>query len=191
MGVVPVCAKLGRTGEIGDLMTLLPPTATEYNEFYAGYVARAEADPLTQLARQADEVRALASIGDEAAGRHPKPGEWSLKQILGHLGDFERVFSYRALRFSRGDETPLSGFEQDPYVAAAGANGRPLAELIEEFAALRAATVLLFRSFTEDMLNRSGVASGSPVTVRALVFITAGHCEGHLADIRRDYGAKP
>jgi hypothetical protein len=178
-------------GDHIGLMNLKPPAPSEYNEFYAGYLARAEADPLGQLARQAEEVAALAALGDARAELSPKPGEWSAKQILGHLCDFERVFSYRALRFSRGDETPLSGFEQDPYVAAGRANERPLAELIEEFVALRTATLLLFRSFTEDMLDLGGVASGNPVTVRALVFITPGHCEGHLADIRRDYQAEP
>ncbi len=168
-------------------MTVRRPEATDYNEFYAGYVSKAEDDPLAQLARQAAEVRGLAALGDGLTAEAPAPGEWSAKQILSHLCDFERMFAYRALRFSRGDETPLPGFEQEPYVAASGANSRALADLIAEFAALREATVLLFGSVTEEMLGRDGVASGNRVTVRALVFITAGHCEGHLADIRRDY----
>ena len=171
-------------------MDLARPDASEYNDFYAGYVAKADNDPIAQLERQAGEIRTLLALGDATAARPPKPGEWSLKEILAHLCDFERVFSYRALRFSRGDATPLAGFEQEPYVAASGANDRPLGDLIDEFASLRRATVLLFASLGEDMLRRSGEASGNPVTVRALVFITAGHCEGHLADSRRDYSQR-
>jgi hypothetical protein len=163
------------------------PRPAEYNEFYAGYVAKAGADPVAQLERQCAEVRAFQTLGDERAAVPPLPGEWSAKQILGHLCDAERIFSYRALRVARDDALPLHGFEQNDYVAAAESNDRPLADLVEEFVALRRATVMLFRSFTDTMVARQGNASGHPVTARALVFITAGHCEGHLADIRRDY----
>lgn len=160
------------------------PDPVEYDAYYAGYVGKAEDDPLGQLARQAEEVEGLASLGDAAASAPPAPGEWSLKEILVHLCDFERMFAYRALRFSRSDTTPVEAFEQDPYVAASEANTRTLTGIVAEFVALRRSTTLLFDSFSDAMLERSGVAGGNPVTVRALVFITAGHCEGHLEDVR-------
>ena len=115
-------------------------------------------------------------------------GEWSLKEVLVHLCDFERVFNYRALRFSRGDGTPVEAFEQDPYIAASEANERPLENIVGELLSLRAATILHFASMSETMLDRAGAAGGNPVSVRALWFIIAGHCEGHLEDLRERFG---
>jgi len=163
------------------------PAENEYVPYFAAYVAKAEDDPISQLARQAMSVRSLEAVGEASAEMPPAPGEWSLKEILVHLCDFERMFAYRALRFSRGDATPVEAFEQDDYVAASEANLRPLESLIEEFVVLRASTLLLFESFTADMLKRTGTAGGNPVSVLALVFITAGHSAGHLEDIARDY----
>ena len=99
----------------------------------------------------------LWSYRDEAAGHPPAPGEWSAKEVLAHLCDFDRVFSYRALRFSRGDTTPVAGFDQEPYVAESGANERPLGDLVEEFTALRRATLLQFAAMSETMLGPTAV----------------------------------
>lgn len=164
-----------------------PPPADEYVPYFAPYVEKAKADPVAQMATQAMEFRRYADYNDAAASLAVRPGEWSLKQILVHLCDFERMFAYRALRFSRGDATPVAAFEQDDYIAAAEANDRELASIVEELVLLRASTILLFESFTLEMMLRRGVAGGNEVSVRALVFITAGHSEGHLADTRRDY----
>ena len=164
-----------------------PPSADEYVPYFADYVAKAKADPIAQLATQAMDFRRYADYNDAAASVPSKPGEWSLKQILIHLCDFERMFAYRALRFSRGDTTPVAAFEQDDYIAAAEANDRELASIVEELVLLRASTILLFESFTLEMILRRGVAGGNEISVRALVFITAGHSEGHLADVLRDY----
>jgi len=159
------------------------PSADEFVPYFAGYVAKAKLDPIAQLATQAMEIKELAGLNDSGATVRPAPGEWSLKEILQHLCDFERMFAYRALRFSRGDTTPLAAFEQDDYIAAAEANERDLATIVEELVLLRASTLLLFESFTLDMMLRRGSAGGNSVSVRALLFITAGHCEGHLEDI--------
>ncbi len=166
-----------------------PPQTGDYGDFYEGYVARVREHPdvLALLEEQPAFIRSLAALGEVEAATPPTPGEWSAKQILGHLCDFERVFAYRALRISRGDTTPIEGFEQDAYVAAGNANDRPLTELIAEFVALRTTTVTLYRSLTPSMFEQHGTASGMGVTVAALCYITAGHAEGHFADLRRDY----
>lgn len=166
-----------------------PPAPGDYGDFYEGYVSRVRAhqDILALLEQQPAYIESLAALGDARTQTPPAPGEWSAKQIIGHLCDFERMFAYRALRISRGDATPIEGFEQDAYVAAGNANSRPLADLIAEFAALRATTVMLYTSMTPAMFEQRGTASGMGVTVAALCYITAGHAEGHFADLRRDY----
>jgi len=161
-----------------------PPSSDEFVPYFAGYVAKAKLDPIAQLATQAMEIKELAGLDDAAASVRPSPHEWSLKEILQHLCDFERMFAYRALRFSRGDTTPVAAFEQDDYIATAEANERDLETIVEELVLLRASTLLLYESFTLEMMLRRGTAGGNTVSVRALLFITAGHCEGHLDDIR-------
>ena len=127
-------------------MKWVRPGKDEYGEFYAPYVERAgEGDPVASMAAQIEEIEALAQLGDARAAESPSAGEWSAKEVLGHLCDFERVFAYRALRFSRGDEAPLHSFDQDDYVAMAGSNRRPLADLISEFVHLRRAMVMHVR----------------------------------------------
>lgn len=164
------------------------PTPAEYVPYFATYVNDAQDDPGRQLTMQAGEIAAFGQLDEGIAAAPPAPGEWSLKEVLVHLSDFERMFNYRALRFSRGDSTPVEAFEQDPYVAASEANERPLESIIGELLALRAATILFFESLSEAMLSRGGMAGGNPVTVRALWFIIAGHCEGHLRDLRARFG---
>lgn len=166
-------------------MTIARPAPAEYVPYFAAYVSKAEDDPLAQLDGQAIAISHFSSIADGIASMNPGPDQWSPKQILVHLCDCERMFNYRALRFSRGDATPVEAFEQDPYVAASEANNRSLNGIIEELLALRSATLLLFGAMSLEMLERSGTAGGNAVSVRALLFIIAGHCEGHLRDIQR------
>lgn len=169
------------------LLMIPRPEPAEYDPYYAGYIALAEADVLEQLDRQIAEVRNFAHIEDARASKPPAPGEWSRKEVLVHLCDFERMFAYRALRFSRGDATPVEAFEQDPYVAASNANARQLAHIVREFAALREGTILMFQCMTPEMSGRRGVAGGAQVTVRALAHIIAGHTQGHLNDLRQQF----
>ena len=115
------------------------------------------------------------------------PGKWSLKQLLGHLADGERVFGHRAFRFSRADATPLPSFDEDAYVANATFDTRPVAELLEEFLHLRAANIILFRSLPSEAWDRRGEASGKPVSVSALAFVCAGHVRHHLGIVRERY----
>jgi hypothetical protein len=115
------------------------------------------------------------------------PGKWTIRQIIGHLGDGERVFSYRALRFSRGDGTPLAGFDENDYVAAAPFQRVPIEDLLSELENLRRGTIYLFQSLDEEALMRRGEANGKETTVRSLAFIIAGHEHHHLEILRTRY----
>jgi hypothetical protein len=168
-------------------MTPTRPAPSEYAPYYAGYVnAVPDGDILTILERQPAELRALLGglTESEALTLHP-PYTWTIKQVVGHLNDGERVFAYRALRFSRGDTTPLPGFDQDPYVAAAPSNRLPLADLLDEFATLRRSTLFLLRPLDAAAWSRAGIASDAPVTVNALAHILAGHVAYHAAIVRK------
>src|SRR5262249_13724560 len=113
--------------------------------------------------------------------------KWSIRQLVNHMSDTERLFAFRALWFSRGFQDPLSSFEQDPAVAAAKADAVPWARHVDEFRAVRQATVALFRNLPEEAWSRRGVASGNPVSVRALAYIVAGHADHHAAVLRERY----
>jgi uncharacterized damage-inducible protein DinB len=115
------------------------------------------------------------------------PDKWTIKEVLGHVTDAERIFTYRALRIARGDQTPLASFEQDDYVKNGGFAGRTLADLVEEFGAVRSASVALFRSFDDAAWSKRGVASQKEVTARALGFITAGHQIHHRVILEEQY----
>jgi hypothetical protein len=172
--------------------TVIPrPGDGEHAPFYAGYVAlTAESgDVVALLAAQPAELRVLCDGLSEAEARHRyAPGKWSVKEVVCHLADAERIFAYRALRVARGDGTPLPGFDENAYVEASGADDRPLPGLLAELDAVRAATLALFRSLPPEALERRGTANGAPISVRALAYITAGHTAHHLRILRERYG---
>ena len=132
----------------------------------------------------------LTGVSDAEATAPTAPGKWSVKQVLGHLCDGERVLSYRAMRFARGDEQELPSYEQDDYVREAGANARSVQELLSEFEAVRKATLALFGSLPAGVETRSGVANGYPVTVRALAYIVAGHAQQHYESLKTQLAEK-
>ncbi len=172
-------------------MTPIPrPGPDEYDPYYAGYVtAVPSGDVLTLLDTQTAElVTWLRALPPGREGHRYAPGKWSIREVVGHLCDTERVFAYRALRFSRGDQTPLPGFEQDDYVPESGCETRTLADLIDEFLAIRRATVALFRGMTDAMAARRGTANGVEISVRALAYIVAGHERHHARVLRERYG---
>ena len=162
------------------------PAADEYAPFYERYVSRVpDDDPIRLLAGQLAETRRLfESVGEARAGEPYALGKWTVKDVVQHVTDTERVMAYRALRAARGDATPLPGFEQDDYVRVAGASRRPLAALLDELAAVRAATITLFAGLDAGALERRGDVNGSPTTARALLYIVLGH-ELHHAAIQR------
>lgn len=165
------------------------PSEDEYAPFYAGYVALVpEKDVLAVLAAQPAELSGLAAGVPAANERHRyAPGKWSLREVLGHVGDSERVFAYRALCVSRGDPASLPGFDENDYVAASGFDARPLASLAAEFSLLREANLEMLRGFGAEHWRRAGTANGSRVTARALAFIMAGHVRHHLRVLRDRY----
>ena len=167
-----------------------PPAESEYAPFYAGYVAKmaGESDVVATLERQRDELAALPAAAGERETHRYADGKWSVREVVGHMIDGERVFSYRTLRFSRGDQTPLPGFEENQYVAASTFDRRPLSSLVDELVLLRQANLGLLRGLAPDDWTRTGTANGHSVSVRALAFIMAGHVRHHLNILRDRYG---
>ena len=167
-----------------------PPSTDEFAPFYADYVQRAaqRQNVYASLAQQIDELHAaLDSLSDPQACFKPGPNEWSIKEVIGHLNDVERVFSYRLIRVSRGDATPLPGFEQEDYVRAAGFDGASLSDLVSEFEFVRRANMLAIGHMTEDAINCRGTASGYTVSARALIYMLVGHVDHHMASLQDKY----
>jgi len=165
------------------------PEATEYAPFYGNYVSLVgEGDVIEVLTRQLDETLALMrGLSENQADSRYAPDKRSIKEVLGHVTDAERIFGYRALRFARNDRTPVSGFEQDDYMRAANFGSRPLEEIATEFEHVRRANLWLFRSLDDEAWLRRGVASDNEVSVRALAYIIAGHEAHHMQIVRTRY----
>ncbi|MBZ5602923.1 MAG: DinB family protein [Acidobacteriia bacterium] len=165
------------------------PQPGEYNPYYEKYISLVpQGDLIATLKSQIDDTRALLSAVPETRGAFRyADGKWSIKEVVGHLIDTERIMSYRALRIARGDTTPLPGFEQDDYVRNANSDAFSLASLADEYAAVRRATTLLFEHMTAEACTRQGTASTYPVTVRALAWIIAGHELHHRAILKERY----
>ena len=166
------------------------PNTDEYAPYYQKYVDRVPAgDLLTLLARQGEETAALlGKVKEQDAGHRYAPDKWSIREVVGHVTDAERVFAYRALRFARGDEGALLSFDEKAFVAGGGFDRRTLADLVAELRAVRQATLALLRSLDETAWARGGTASDKHVTVRALGHIIAGHEAHHVAILKERYG---
>lgn len=165
------------------------PEKNEYAEFYAGYVSLVqETDIVAALLNQTNELQTLfAEIPEEKSDFRYAEGKWSIREMLGHIIDGERVFSYRALRISRGDETPLAGFEENFYVANSNFSNLKLADALEEFSLLRQSNTLLFKNLTGEMWSKTGTASDATISVRALAYISVGHIRHHANILRERY----
>ncbi len=161
----------------------------EYNPYYEGYIIKAGSRTIDSgLKSNADEVVSFfEAIPENKLEYRYAEGKWTIKEILQHIVDTERIFTYRALCFARQDKTPLPGYEQDDYANVCRANNRPMRALIDEYVAVRAASVSLFNSFSEDMLKQIGNASNSNLSVRAVAFILLGHENHHCTIIRERY----
>jgi hypothetical protein len=166
------------------------PAAGEFIPYYGKYIDLVAAGHLADILNaQRDATRSLLAPLDDARALHRyAPGKWSVKEVIGHLADAERVFAYRALRFARADATPLAGFDENAFVPAGGFDRRPLRSMIEEFAAVRGATVAMIGSFDEAAWMRQGTANGAGISVRALGAIIAGHELHHVGLLRARYG---
>lgn len=153
------------------------PESGEYAAWHAGYIAQVSgSDPVAAIHQAAREAGAFLRTIDEGTSciRYAE-GKWSIKQVLGHIVDAERIFGYRLLRVARADATPLPPFEQDDYVAAARSDSRAWVSLVDEFESLRRSHLFLFDSLAGEDWMRRGTVSGSPVTVRALAYVLVGH----------------
>ena len=169
------------------------PAPGEYNPYFERYVSRVpEEDVVPVLEGQRAEFRGiLAGVPEERGGYRYAPAKWSVRQMLGHVIDTERIFAYRALCIARGETAALPGFEQDPYVAAAGHDRWTLAELLEDFDAVRRSNVAMLSHLDEAAVRRVGTASDHPTSVRAIAFIMAGHLRHHLGVLADRYGIGP
>ena len=168
---------------------LTPPDRTEAGEYYFTYINKVNAGDIRPILRaQVDEVvPVLRGISEERSLHRYAPGKWSIRQVLSHVNDAERVFTYRALWFARGFDSPLPSFDQDVAIPTAAADGRSWSSHIDEFLAVRAATVDLFQHLPAGAWLRRGLASGNPVTVKALAYIVAGHLAHHVQIVRERY----
>jgi hypothetical protein len=170
-------------------LTINRPEPGEYAPYYDRYISLvAGSDILATLDAQRRQTMMLLCGRDEAEGGFRyAPDKWTAKQVLGHLCDTERVFAYRALRIARGDQTPIEGFEQDDYVRNGPFAVAPLSEIIEDYIAVRRATLTLLRNLEEPAWTRRGVANKNEVTVRALAYIIAGHEMHHRRILEEKY----
>ena len=172
------------------MVTTSRPGVDEYAPSFAGYVAQIaeDEDILAALAGQLDDVLAWFDRIPDARGAYRyAPDKWSIRQVVGHLSDTERVFAYRALRIGRGDSTPLPSFDDQAYVPEQRADDRPLADLVEEWGAVRRATLALLRNLPPPAWYRRGIASDQPISVRALAYVIAGHTRHHLEVLEARY----
>jgi hypothetical protein len=165
------------------------PAPSEHNAYYATYVAQVpDGDVLATLAAQRESTATvLAAIPESKAEYRYAPDKWSIKEVVGHLADSERVFSYRALRIARADATPMASFDENAWVPAGGFDHRKLTDLAAEFRAVRECTLALFRGFDAEAWPRVGTASGHPISARALAWIIAGHERHHLRVLAERY----
>ena len=165
------------------------PKSNEHPSYYSRYIDLIKSeDILVVLENQNQEMHDLLSrIGEEAAVFRYAPGKWSIKEVIGHIIEVERIFAYRALRFARNDKTPLPGFEEDDYVKNANFDSRTLIDLADEFRSVRESTLAMFYGFEDEIYSREGTASGFKFTVRAIPFIIAGHELHHRQVILEKY----
>lgn len=166
------------------------PEPDEIPSPWVGYIKRVpEPDPVMVCAAQIEDTATLLrGLSDTAAMYRYGRGKWSIKEVIGHLCDIERIMSYRALRIARADTTPLSGFDENAYVPIAKFDGRSLADLVGEFRTARASTLALLRTFDAEAWRRRGTANGKPVSVRALAYMIPGHERHHVEILKTRYG---
>ncbi|HEX9215613.1 MAG TPA: DinB family protein [Gemmatimonadales bacterium] len=175
------------TGTAGR--TVGRPEPDEIPSPWVGYVKRVpELDPVMACAAQIEETaNLLRGLSDADATYRYDRGKWSIKEVVGHLCDIERIMAYRALRIARGDTTPLPGFDENAYVPVGKFDNRSLADLVGELRTSRAATLALLRTFDAEAWLRRGTANGKPVSVRALAYVIPGHERHHVEILRTRY----
>lgn len=169
--------------------TVTRPQSDEYAPHYEKYVSLISSDDIvgTLEAQRVQTAQLLAARSEREGNFRYAPGKWTVKEVIGHVCDAERIFAYRLLRIARGDQTPLPGFEQDDYIVTGAFGERTLADVAAELAAVRAATLALVQSLPADAWMRRGTASNNPVSARALAYIIAGHELHHRRILEEKY----
>jgi hypothetical protein len=165
------------------------PAETDYAPFFAGYVSLVtEDDVLSLIEQQSSETQRLISSLDEQRAMHRyAEGKWSVKEVIGHVTDAERVFGYRAMCIARGDTSSLPGFDENAYMKNANFDAWRLGDLAESYALVRRSNIVMFRNLADEAWDRRGVANNNPITVRALAFVLAGHERHHWKVLRERY----
>ncbi|OEK04322.1 DinB family protein [Roseivirga misakiensis] len=165
------------------------PEISEYNPFYQPYIDQLHSDEIVPILKEqlASTEAFFRDLSEDQGNYRYAEGKWSIKEVLNHINDIERIFTYRAMCIARGETQSLPGMDQDVYQENSGAQSRTLSSLLEEFLALRKASILLFDHMTEADGMKVGEASGSKVTVRALAGLTAGHSAHHVKVIQEKY----
>jgi hypothetical protein len=173
-----------------NLMKNIRPRPDEYDKAFERYVSRVpETDILAALEAQPAEMAArLASVPAAREEYRYAPAKWSIRDVVGHMVDAERVMGYRALAISRGEKSALPAFEEDDYAATAGYANRPLASILDEFASLRKSHVLMLRHLDDEAWGRVGIANSLPITPRALAYVLVGHARHHMTVLGEKYG---
>lgn len=171
------------------MIRIARPNKTEYPEYFGNYISKVTGDDLFENFKSIHEqfLQLIKNLSEEKLNYRYAAGKWTIKEIIGHLIDTERVMSYRAIRFARYDTTPLSGFEENDWANASNASLRSRDDLLNEFHFVRESTLALFKSFDEKMLSAKGMANNKEITVRALAYMIPGHEMHHLIVIRERY----
>lgn len=171
---------------------MIRPELESAPPFYRGYINNVKDHDMYKIISLSNQqaLEVIRSIPEAMGEFRYAPGKWSIKELLCHMIDFERIFAYRALRFARNDKTPLPGFEENDYAPEANAHGRSIKEIADQMERLRRTTIDLFESFTPEMLSRKGTASSSELSVVNLGFIIPGHETHHRKVLQERYLAK-
>ena len=171
------------------MTTTLRPETSEFAEYYVRYVELVPEGDITRIlqTQRNDALTQFRSISEDRSQHRYAPGKWTIREVLGHINDCERLFAFRAMWFARGLEGALPSFDQDLAVGAAASNARTWKSHMDEFQGLRDSTIALFAGLSDDAWSRRGTASGYEFTVRALAWITAGHLAHHLRILQERY----
>ena len=170
-------------------MTQNRPQKGDYAIYFEKYIDLVPSGDFLEILReqQREITRLLSPLTGQQAEFSYGPGKWSIKEVVGHVNDAERIFAYRLLRIARGDQTPLASFDQDPYIAAGNFSARTMADLLQEFSVVREASIALIRSLDDAAWHRRGIAGQKEITVPALAFILAGHERHHRLILQERY----
>jgi hypothetical protein len=156
------------------------PIPGEFGTYYNGYINKVDGNPISVLNNQIEKYTDFIKQNSERMNYRYAEGKWSIRESLVHLIDTEQIFAYRALRISRGDKTPLAGFNQDDYIRDNDFSHITPWDILEEFTYQRRATLSMINKFTDDQIGCVGIASETETSVRALIYIMAGHAQHHL-----------